>query len=176
LYDGDDYYYAFGSNEEALEFSEGNAGAEEPLALVLQEEYIDEPHPGNYIYVKGRRLTEWPVEFLHRPRRNENTIPDFFSLTAPENRGGHHKRACLRISWLTSTVPSNFPGRFDICSGRTTSPPNSLALSGLWFDHIFTLHLMHCIPGQTGSIPVRDVAKFARTSNYLVQKTVVLCS
>jgi len=38
LYDGDDYYYAFGSYEEALEFSEGNAGAEEPLALVLQED------------------------------------------------------------------------------------------------------------------------------------------
>jgi putative acetyltransferase len=86
LYDGDDYYYAFGSYEEALEFSEANAGAEEPLALVLQEEYINEPHPGNYIHVKERRLTEWPVEFLHRPRRNENTIPDFFSPTAPDNR------------------------------------------------------------------------------------------
>jgi len=86
LYDGNHYYYAFGSYEEALEFSETSAGAEEPLALVLQEEYINEPHPGNYIHVKERRLTEWPVEFLHRPRRNENTIPDFFSPTAPENR------------------------------------------------------------------------------------------
>jgi hypothetical protein len=86
LYEGHDYYYAFGSYEEALEFSEATAGAEEPLALVLQEEYINEPHPGNYIHVKERRFTEWPVEFLHRPRRNENTIPNFFSPTAPENR------------------------------------------------------------------------------------------
>ena len=138
MYDGDDYYYAFGSYEEALEFSEGNAGAEEPLALVLQEEYIDEPHPGNYIHVKGRRLTEWPVEFLHRPRRNENTIPDFFSLTAPENRGGHHKRACLRISWLTSTVPSNFPGKVrhlfeqDYLSSQLAGPQRPLVRSHLY--------------------------------------------
>jgi hypothetical protein len=86
LYDGEDYYYPFGSYEEAIEFSKGNAGTEEPLALILQEEYINEPSPGSYIHVKEKRLTEWPVEFLHRPRRNENTIPDFFSPTAPDNR------------------------------------------------------------------------------------------
>src|ERR1700741_1136442 len=54
-HDGNDYFYAFASYEEALAFSEGMVGAETPLALVLQEEYIDEPEDGEYIHVKERR-------------------------------------------------------------------------------------------------------------------------
>src|SRR6185436_7239398 len=84
--DGSDYYYAFASFPEALRFSIAYPGAEEPLALVLQKEYIDEPAPGKYTRVKKRRVAEWPVEFLSRPRRTKNTIPDFLSPTAPENR------------------------------------------------------------------------------------------
>ena len=84
--DGDDYYYAFETYEDALEFFEANQGAEPPLALILQEEYLSEPEPGNYIHVKEQRLTEWPVEFLSRPRRNANTIPAFLSPNAPSNR------------------------------------------------------------------------------------------
>ena len=83
---GDDYYYVFASYEEALELSNIMKGAESPIALILQKEYIDEPELGNYIHVKKERLTEWPVEFLSRPRRTENTIPDFLSPDAPENR------------------------------------------------------------------------------------------
>jgi len=86
LHDGNDYFYAFATFEEALEFSNGNLGTEEPLALVLQEEYIDEPAPGNYVHVKEQRVTEWAVVFLRRPKRNQNTIPDFLSPEAPENR------------------------------------------------------------------------------------------
>ena len=86
LEDGNDYYYVFDNCEEALLFAQENPGTENPLALVLQEEYIDEPQPGNYIHVKEQRLTEWPLEFLLRPKRNENTIPNFFSLNAPNNR------------------------------------------------------------------------------------------
>ena len=41
--DRSDYYYAFASFEEALAFSEQTEDAEEPLALVLQHEYISEP-------------------------------------------------------------------------------------------------------------------------------------
>ncbi|WP_204266397.1 hypothetical protein, partial [Klebsiella aerogenes] len=41
--DGSDYYYAFESFEAADAFSKATPGAEEPLALVLQREYIDEP-------------------------------------------------------------------------------------------------------------------------------------
>jgi len=83
---GDDYYYAFQTYEEALNFSVENPGTEDPLALILQEEYIDEPEPGKYLHIKERRVTEWDVEFLNRPKRNEKTIPDFFSPDAPSNR------------------------------------------------------------------------------------------
>lgn len=62
------------------------AGATEPLALVLQREYIEEASPGDYRHVKQTRLTEWPVEFLQRPRRDENTISDFLAPVAPANR------------------------------------------------------------------------------------------
>ena len=85
-FDGDDYYYVFETYEEALEFSEKNRGTEEPLALILQEEYLNEPELGKYIHIKEQRITEWPVEFLSRPRRNANTIPDFLSPDAPVNR------------------------------------------------------------------------------------------
>ena len=77
---------AFATYAEALEFSRDIEGAEEPLALVRQREYIDEPNPGEYRHVKEERITEWPVEFLRRPRRTQNTIPDFLSPDAPTNR------------------------------------------------------------------------------------------
>jgi hypothetical protein len=84
--DGDDYYYPFATYQEALDFAEANPGAEEPLALVLQEEYIDEPEEGQYVHVKARRVTEWPVSFLARPKRTTSTIPDFLAPNAPPNR------------------------------------------------------------------------------------------
>jgi hypothetical protein len=86
LCDGSDYYYSFSTYEDAHHFSSCTEGAQLPLALVLQEEYIDEPEDGHYIHVKQRRITEWPVELLKRPRRAENTIPDFLSPNAPANR------------------------------------------------------------------------------------------
>jgi len=84
--DGDDYYYVFNNYEDALEFSKENPQSEEPLALVLQEEYISEPETGQYIHVKEQRITEWSVQFLHRPKRHENTITDFLAPNAPSNR------------------------------------------------------------------------------------------
>jgi putative acetyltransferase len=86
LDDGNDYLRAFPSYEQAAEFAARTPGAEEPLALVLQEEYIDEPESGRYAHVKERRVTEWPVEFLRRPRRTARTIPDFLAGDAPEDR------------------------------------------------------------------------------------------
>jgi hypothetical protein len=83
---GNDYYYAFDNYEGALQFSQENPGAEAPLALIHQEEFIAEPELGKYVHVKEERLTEWPVEFLSRPKRNSNTIPDFLSPNAPSNR------------------------------------------------------------------------------------------
>lgn len=84
--DGNDYFYAFATYAEALECSEETEGAEEPLALVLQREYIAEDMPQQYVHVREERITEWPVEFLSRPRRTERTIPDFLSPDAPSNR------------------------------------------------------------------------------------------
>jgi hypothetical protein len=84
--DGNDYYYPFESYEEALEFSRTTAGAEQPLALILQREYISEPQPGTYVHVREERIAEWPVEFLRRPRRTSDTIPNFLAPNAPANR------------------------------------------------------------------------------------------
>lgn len=84
--DGSDYYYAFETYEEADAFAHANAGTEDPLALVLQREYIDESEPGQYVHVCEERITEWPVEFLSRPQRDEMTIPEFFAADAPSNR------------------------------------------------------------------------------------------
>ena len=56
--DGSDYYYAFATYEEAAAFSEDTQGAEEPIALVRQVEYIDEPKPGEYRHVKELRIAE----------------------------------------------------------------------------------------------------------------------
>jgi hypothetical protein len=83
---GDDYCYAFATYTEALAFSQSTKGAEAPLALIRQLEYIEEPNPGDYRHLKEVRVTEWPVEFLRRPRRTRNTIPDFLSPDAPANR------------------------------------------------------------------------------------------
>ncbi len=85
-FDGQDYFHAFACFEEAASFAEATPGAEEPLALVLQEEYIDEPKPGEYIHVRNQRVTEWPPEFLSRPRRSPSTIPDFLAPDGPANR------------------------------------------------------------------------------------------
>jgi len=84
--EGDDYYYAFEDAETALECSREESAAEDPLALILQKEYISEPEPGNYIHIREERVTEWPLEFLGRPRRDENTISNFMSPNAPDNR------------------------------------------------------------------------------------------
>ena len=51
-----------------------------------QDEYISEPETGNYVHMKEVRFTEWPVEFLSRPRRTARTIPDFLAPDAPANR------------------------------------------------------------------------------------------
>jgi len=83
---GNDYYFPFPSYEEALAFSEATAGAEEPIALVLQREFIDESEPGVFVHVVRERVAEWAVSFLSRPRRDHRTIPDFFSPSAPSNR------------------------------------------------------------------------------------------
>ena len=84
--DGSDYFYSFATYAEALAFSQRAKGAEEPLALILQREYISEEEPEQYVHMKEERVTESPVAFLALPRRTPNTIPDFLSPDAPINR------------------------------------------------------------------------------------------
>ncbi|MBL8896598.1 MAG: GCN5 family acetyltransferase [Planctomycetes bacterium] len=86
LASGDDYYYAFASYAEAEAFAAENPGSEEPLALILQREFLEEPQPGTYVHRREERITEWPVAFLKRPRRTERTISDFLAPDAPANR------------------------------------------------------------------------------------------
>lgn len=83
---GSDYFYAFETYEEAEAFAHSNDGTEDPLALILQREYIDESEPGQYVHVREERITEWPTEFLSRPQRDAMTIPEFFATDAPSNR------------------------------------------------------------------------------------------
>ena len=85
-FDGDDYFAFFDNARAAFEFAEATAGSSEPLALVLQREYLDEPEPGVYLHCRDERVTEWPVVFLTRPRRTARTIPDFLAPDAPTNR------------------------------------------------------------------------------------------
>ncbi|MTB49891.1 GCN5 family acetyltransferase [Lewinella sp. W8] len=86
FHDGDDYYFAFSSYEEAKKYSDNQPGTEEPIALIRQKEFIDEPEKGKYIHRVKERIAEWKVEWLQRPRRTEHTIPDFMAPDAPENR------------------------------------------------------------------------------------------
>jgi len=86
LCEGSDYYYPFSSYEEAAEFSASTDGAQDPLALVLQEEHIDEREDGQYVHITEQRVAEWPVQFLSRPRRTASTIPAFLAPDAPSNR------------------------------------------------------------------------------------------
>ena len=87
---GENYFKAFATYEDALKFYESvdgiEGGAEQPLALILQKEHLNEPEAGVYEHVKEPRIAEWSVELLRRPKRTENTIPDFLSPDAPENR------------------------------------------------------------------------------------------
>lgn len=99
--DGNDYYYVFATYEEAKDFATTNEGTDEPLALILQKEYIDEPEPGHYIHMREERITEWPVAFLSRPRRTEFTIPDFLAPNAPSNR----------LAILRGEIPSDEEGK-----------------------------------------------------------------
>ena len=72
-----DYYHAFATYEDAKAFSATTKNAEEPLVLVMQHEYINEPEPGKYEHAKGDRITEWLVEWLDGNKRGPDTIRNF---------------------------------------------------------------------------------------------------
>jgi hypothetical protein len=72
-----EYFFAFAQYEAAEALSKKSAGAEPPLALVRQLEWIDEPERGRFIAKKGDRITEWQVRWLARNKRKPTTIEDF---------------------------------------------------------------------------------------------------
>ena len=76
---GDDYYKAFPTYEEGLAYSKSTLGAEEPLVLILQREWIDEAQPGNYVRKNEERLTEWKVEWLAGNKRSSEAIDRFLT-------------------------------------------------------------------------------------------------
>ncbi|MEM7017258.1 MAG: GCN5 family acetyltransferase [Pseudomonadota bacterium] len=75
--DDDDHFYAFSTYEDALTFSENTQHAEEPLVLIKQLEWIDEPAKGQFKHLKGERIAEWLPEWLSRGSRKPGDIEDF---------------------------------------------------------------------------------------------------
>jgi len=78
-----DYYYAFAEYEKAKSFSTASTGAEPPLVLVRQLEYINEPTLGRYEAVRSERITEWQVDWLAEDKRGPTSIEDFLKNPRP---------------------------------------------------------------------------------------------
>jgi putative acetyltransferase len=72
-----DYFVAFAQYEFAKAFAERTKGAEGPLVLVRQKEWIDEPKRGTFIPQNSERITEWQVDWLNGSKRTDNSIKEF---------------------------------------------------------------------------------------------------
>ncbi len=80
---GDDYYRAFASYEPALQFSRTTSGAEEPLVLVRQKKWVNEPEPGKFETRSDERITEWQTAWLSQnTKRSEERIERFLKEKA----------------------------------------------------------------------------------------------
>lgn len=73
------YFFAFAEYKNALAFSQKTKGAEEPLVLIRQYQWIDEPSPGKYQVKQGERITEWQVAWLRGTKRGPNSISEFLA-------------------------------------------------------------------------------------------------
>lgn len=76
---GEDYFAAFARFEAAEEYSRVMPGAEEPLVLVRQLEWIDEPQPGQFVVKRGERITEWLPAWLPGSKRSREAIKEFLA-------------------------------------------------------------------------------------------------
>jgi len=66
-----------------LAFSKATPGAEEPLVLVRQREWVDEPEPSHFITKNGERITEWQVRWLAGSKRDADSISKFMTHPRP---------------------------------------------------------------------------------------------
>ena len=79
FYDGADYFHSFPTYELAVEFHNKTNGSESPLALIEQQEWIDEPTPKRFLKKEGKRITEWKVEWLDKSKREKDSIRNFLN-------------------------------------------------------------------------------------------------
>ena len=75
----DDYFFAFAEYERAAAFSQKTKGAEEPMVLIRQLQWIDEPAPGKYQVKQGERITEWRVAWLKGSKRGPHSVSEFLA-------------------------------------------------------------------------------------------------
>lgn len=78
-----DYFAAFAQYERAVAFAKVTAGAEQPLVLVRQREWIDEPEAGRFVPMKEERITEWQVRWLADSKRGPDSIARFIADPRP---------------------------------------------------------------------------------------------
>jgi putative acetyltransferase len=82
-----DYFAAFAEYERAAAFAKAASGSEQPLVLIRQREWINEPTPGQYAVERGERITEWKVEWLEGSRRGPNSTREFLANPRPAREG-----------------------------------------------------------------------------------------
>jgi len=80
---GDDDFYSFAQYERAAEYSNKTRGAEPPLVLVRQREWIAEPKPHEFHAERGERLAEWQMKWLEGHKRGPNSIQKFLKHPVP---------------------------------------------------------------------------------------------
>jgi hypothetical protein len=78
-FEGGDYYYPFETYEDALVFSKSRPGAEKPLVLIRQLEYINEPEDNVFAHIKAERIAEWQVQWLENSKRQADSIEKFLT-------------------------------------------------------------------------------------------------
>jgi hypothetical protein len=85
---GNDYFAAFAQYERAVAFAKVTAGAEQqPLVLVRQREWIDEPEPGRFVPQKSERIAEWQARWLADAKREQDSIARFLANPPPRRTG-----------------------------------------------------------------------------------------
>jgi hypothetical protein len=80
---GSDYFVSFAQYERAEIFAKSTRGAEQPLVLVRQLEWVDEPEPLHFVPMKEQRITEWQVKWLLGSKRTPESLDEFMKNPRP---------------------------------------------------------------------------------------------